>query len=140
MKPRTLILGLALVGVLGLVLLTFSSPLLGQREGEIRITQVPQRGSGPDRVETIAGTVKGVNFGQHKVLLYARTNQWYVQPYADSPYTTIDEHGKWKADTHLGSEYAALLVKSSHSNAPGTASTLPPVGGDIVAIDRKPAK
>jgi hypothetical protein len=117
-----------------------ASMLFSQDRAEIHITQVPPRGSGPDRVETIAGTVKGVDFSQYKVLLYARTDKWYVQPYIDSPYTAISKDGRWRADTHLGSEYAALLVKSSHSNAAATANTLPPIGGDVAAIEQKAAK
>jgi hypothetical protein len=113
----------------------------GEKRPEIRITQVPLRGSGgPEQLATIAGSVAGVDYSRHKVLLYVRTNQWYVQPYADSPYTHIDGKGKWTSDTHMGAEYAALLVTDSHKNASPTLSTLPPVGGDVLAIDTKPGR
>jgi hypothetical protein len=140
MKRCTSTPGMVLFACTGFLLLSLTTMLFSQGPAEIRITQVPPRGGGPDAVETIAGTVKGVNFSQHKILLYARTNKWYVQPYADSPYTMINQQGKWTADTHLGSEYAALLVRSSHSDAPASTNTLPPVGGDVIAIERKAAR
>jgi len=95
-------------------------------------------GAGPDRVEKMAGTVSGVNREECRVVVFARTNTWYVQPYAASPYTTIS-NGKWETDTHLGDEYAALLVKSSYKPT-ATTDTLPKVGGDVLAIVRVPAK
>src|SRR2546425_8840698 len=92
----------------------------------IRIKEVPAYDSagGSEKMAPIEGNVSGVDLKQcnqerppshgGKVLLYARTNTWWVQPFADAPYTSIKEDGKWKADTHLGTEYAALLVPCSH--------------------------
>jgi len=105
----------------------------------IAITRVPSKGGGPDRMELIAGTVEGVNVNDLRTVVFARTNTWYVQPYAASPYTTISSDGKWETDTHLGDEYAALLVKSSYK-PPATTDTLPEVAGDVLAITRVPAK
>lgn len=105
----------------------------------IAIINVPSKGAGPDRMEPIAGTVDGVNAKDCRVVVFARTNTWYVQPHAASPYTTIGNDGKWETDTHLGDEYAALLVKSSQK-PPATTDTLPEVGGDVLAIAKVPAK
>ena len=105
----------------------------------IAITRVPSKGGGPDRMEPIAGKVGGVNVKDCRVVVFARTNTWYVQPYAASPYTTISNGGKWATYTHLGDEYAALLVKSSYK-PPVTTDTLSEVGGDVLAIVRVPAK
>jgi len=74
---------------------------------------VPSRGAGPDTIEKIAGTVRGVNIKDCKVIILCRTDSWYVQPYAGSSDTAIADDGKWENETHLGSEYAALLVKST---------------------------
>src|SRR2546423_4648027 len=80
----------------------------------IRITDVPPRGAGPEAVERIAGTASGVSVKECKVVIFARTDKWYVQPYIASPDTSINDDGSWENDTHLGSEYAALLVKTSY--------------------------
>jgi hypothetical protein len=108
---------------------------------DIQITLVPPSGGGPDRLERIAGTVSGVNLKECKckVVIFALTNVWWVQPFADSPDTSIDGNGRWENDTHLGREYAALLVKNSYKPRP-TTSELPQVGGDVLAADRERAK
>lgn len=105
----------------------------------IQIVVVPPSGGGPDRMDTIAGKVRGVNFKQCRVVIFARTNTWYVQPFVDAPYTAIDEKGNWETETHLGAEYAALLVKPSYKPS-ATAETLPPVGGDVLAVATATAK
>jgi len=99
----------------------------------IQITDVPPRGAGPDRVETIAGTASGVNIAECKVVVYAGTNVWYVQPYIGSSDTSIEQDGTWHTDTHLGSKYAALLVKKTYKQ-PETTGKLPDIGGQVLAI------
>jgi hypothetical protein len=109
------------------------------KEPSIRITEVPSRGAGPEAVETIAGTVSGVKANECKVVVFARTNKWYVQPYIDSPYTSIAGDNTWRSDTHLGSEYAALLVRNAY-NPPSSTGKLPDVGGLVLAITTVNAK
>jgi len=107
---------------------------------EIQITEVPPKGAGPDRVERIAGTVSGVNARECKVIVFAHTDTWYVQPYIESSDTEIRDSNTWQTDTHLGSQYAALLVKNSYKPPSGT-GRLPDVGGPILAsvvVDAKP--
>lgn len=112
----------------------------GQRtKSAITITQVPPRGAGPDVMATIAGTVRGVNGKKYRVVIFARTNTWYVQPYAASPYTTIRANGKWSTRTHLGDEYAALLVDPSYQPPP-TTDVLPEIGGPILAVTTAAAR
>jgi hypothetical protein len=104
----------------------------------IQITEIPSKGAGPDALETIAGTVSGVKVKDCKVVIFARTNTWYVQPYIDSPDTTINDDGTWHNDTHLGSQYAALLVKASYK--PPTTTGKLPTGGLILATATANAK
>ena len=99
----------------------------------IQITWVPSRGAGPDKLETISGTVRHVSVRDTKVVLFARTNTWYVQPYVDSSDTLINDDNTWENDTHLGFEYAALLVNVSYQPPPTTAK-LPDIGGLVLAI------
>lgn len=132
------------------LIVVIALPVLGQSDDSVKrnklvpkpsiaVTRVPPKGGGPDRMEPIAGTVDGVNVEACRVVVFARTNTWYVQPSVASPYTTISNDGKWETDTHLGDEYAALLVKTSYK-PPATMDTLPEVGGDVLAIVRVPAK
>lgn len=100
---------------------------------EIKITEVPPKGAGPTQVERIAGTVSGVNTKECKVVVFAHTDTWYVQPYIEGSDTEIRDSNTWHTDTHLGSEYAALLVKNSYK-PPTTTGKLPEVGGQILAI------
>src|SRR5712691_7788822 len=76
----------------------------------IAITSVPtyNPAGGEDKMETVSGTAGGC--ANCRVVIYVRTNKWWVQPFADSPFTPVKD-GKWSTDTHLGHEYAALLVR-----------------------------
>jgi hypothetical protein len=99
----------------------------------IEITEVPRKGAGSEVMETIAGRVSGVKIKECKVVIFARTNTWYVQPFVDSPDTSINDDNTWRTDTHLGFQYAALLVKNSYK-PPSTTGKLPEVGGPVLAI------
>jgi len=106
----------------------------------IQITLIPRRGKGgPDEIERIAGTVSGASEEDCKVVLFVHTNTWYVQPYRDSFDTPIGKDCKWENDTHLGAEYAALLVKKSYQ-PPSTTGILPNVGGFVLALTKVPGK
>ena len=99
----------------------------------IAITEVPTKGAGETEVQTIAGTVGGVKISECKVVLFAYTDTWYVQPYIASTDTSISEDNTWRNNTHLGSKYAALLVKNSYK-PPKTTGKPPDIRGDVLAI------
>src|SRR5207249_3656891 len=91
---------------------------------------------GPIRLGIIKGKVEGADDCKDcKVVLFTYTNTWWVQPVADSPDTAI-VGGKFQSETHLGTAYAAVLVRSSYK-APPTTSRLPNVGGEVLAVDSK---
>lgn len=99
----------------------------------VTITQIPPRGEGEDSQGNIAGSVTGVAAPEkYKIVIYTHTNQWYVQPLIDAPYTPINEDGTWSNWTHLGYRYAALLVRPSFQPK-ATLLALPQVGGDVIA-------
>ncbi len=109
-------------------------------EPQVYFTRVPLQGAGSDSRGDIAGTVSGVdNPEQYKVVVYARANQWYVQPTTDNPYTSIAADGSWTTWTHLGDRYAVLLVEPSFQ-PPSTAGSLPEVGDEVIARVQKNAK
>jgi hypothetical protein len=99
----------------------------------ISVSQVPGASvGGPQRLEPIAGRVTGARPGQ-KIVLYARSGGWWVQPLAAEPFTAIAADGAWHNSTHLGSEYAALLVDGDYQPEP-RADVLPSVGGPVRAV------
>lgn len=65
-------------------------------------------------ISQIYGTANNVDAGKIRVVLWALTNMWYVQPWIDSPYTTINDIGGWSNDTHYWQTMVALLVDSTY--------------------------
>ena len=99
----------------------------------IEFTKVPPaREGGPTTIDTIEGRVVGARTGQ-QLVLYARSGQWWVQPIANQPFTRIRPDSKWSNSTHLGTEYAAILVEPGY-RAPATMDSLPMEGGAVVAV------
>ena len=121
-----------------LVLLTFNATAFQTKDGPaVSITGVPRAGQGgPDATDSISGKAKGVDFREHRVVIYAfaANGVWYVQPTVASPLTLIDSNGNWENSTYLGRVYGALLVKKTYKPRP-TMDALPDVGGDILAVD-----
>jgi len=85
-------------------------------------------------MDTIRGRVIGVR-PEQRIVLYAKTEgRWRIQPFARDPlFTEIQGDSRWKNVTHLGEEYAALLVDPSYS-PPQTTEALPSAGGAVAAV------
>src|ERR1700724_4925908 len=135
MKESKLHLRLIAAMLLGLAAVT----LQGKKGSTIKIVDVPayDEKGGADHVGTIKGTVSGMaDCKDCKVVIFARTNAWWVQPVADAPYTQI-VGGKWESETHLGTRYAAVLAHAPYK-APATVDKLPDIDGVVVAVDQKP--
>jgi len=92
----------------------------------------PAAQGGRERIDTIAGRVIGARPGQ-RIVIYARSGPWWVQPWPDKPFITIQPDSKWTTETHLGWEYAALLVGPSYQPPP-TLDVAPTQGGPIAAV------
>jgi hypothetical protein len=56
-----------------------------------------------------------------------------VQPLDTSPFTGIGPDSRWTNSTHLGTEYAALLVDPGYFQ-PARTDRLPAVGGGVVTL------
>lgn len=99
----------------------------------IEFTKLPPAGEGsPQKVDPIEGRVSGAQAGQ-RIVLFARSGFWWVQPLADQPFTAIQANSTWKGSTHPGSAYAALLVDASY-RPPSTMDRLPDRGGSVLAV------
>jgi hypothetical protein len=102
----------------------------------IEFTTIPRAAiGGPAALVPVAGRVTGARPNQ-RVVLFARSDEgWWVQPDRSRPFTEIERDSTWKSSTHLGQEYAALLVDADY-RPPATAEALPEIGGGIVAVTR----
>lgn len=99
----------------------------------ISFTRVPAAArGGPDLLDTIEGRVVNAQPGQ-RLVLYARSSVWWIQPTPNRPYTEIRDDSTFTAKTHLGTEYAALLVESDYQ-PPTTLERLPTEGGTVARL------
>lgn len=117
--------------VLGSLLLAV--PMLSCRRVERRkpiivfLRVPPATEGGPNKIAEISGHVEGARPGD-RIVIYAQSDFWWVQPTMSRPFTTIDPDGHWSASTHLGHQYAALLVDNNF-HPPAVLRTLPAAGG-----------
>jgi len=99
----------------------------------IEFTLVPEAAvGGPAKLAPVSGRVRGARANQ-RIVLFARSGGWWVQPFRTRPFTSIDADSTWKSTIHLGTEYAALLVEPDF-HPPVTTDTLPAIGGGVVAV------
>jgi hypothetical protein len=94
----------------------------------------PAAQGGREKVDTIAGRVVGARPGQ-RIVIYARSGPWWVQPWPDQPFIPIQADSTWSTSTHLGFEYAALLVDSGYK-PPATMDAIPTEGNFVAAVQK----
>jgi len=101
---RTTSLLLVVVLISGCTQKTGTAPI-------IEFTTVPLAAAAtPNTMGVIKGRVIGARPGQRIVLYAGGKPTWWVQPFADQPFTEIQPDSSWSSSTHPGAEYAALLV------------------------------
>lgn len=99
----------------------------------IEFTRVPPAvEGGPDRLDIIEGRIKGGD-PKLQLVLYAHSGKWWIQPIVEEPFTTIRPDSTWTNSTHLGTDYAAMLVRPGFRPAT-TLDEIPAPGGNIVAV------
>ncbi len=102
----------------------------GAQQATIEFTKVPQVGEGgSEAVTRIEGRVKGAR-PEERIVLFAKSGDWWIQPLTDAPFTKIRPDSTWSNSTHLGTEYAALLVSPDYRPIP-TMASLPVKGGAV---------
>lgn len=114
--------------------LSFSSCRSGAKGPAVELTRVPPAGEGgPDRLDNIEGSVRYAKSGE-RIVVYAKAGPiWWIQPLAAAPFTSIASDDTWKTSTHLGSEYAAILVDPGYQPSL-TMKALPSPGSGVVAV------
>lgn len=131
---RTLILILGILGILGL---NFAGQgCRSQKRTDspsLELTKIPPAAEGGrERVDTIAGRVRNARPGQ-QIVIYAHSGTWWVQPWPDRPFIPIKADSTWSTETHLGFEYAALLVDQDYHPLP-TLDLAPTQGGPVALV------
>jgi hypothetical protein len=100
----------------------------------ITFTEIPPAAiGGPIRTATIAGRVEGAQPGD-RIVLFAKSGVWYVQPLRHNPFTVIDAQGRWRATIHLGMEYAAMVVRDEY-HPPDSMPVMPALSHHVPAIE-----
>ena len=120
--------------------LFFSCILLGGCQSQkgkqgplIEFTKIPPAAQGGrERVDTISGRVKGYRPGE-QIVVYAHSGPWWVQPWPDQALIPIQADSTWSTSTHLGFEYAALLVEPGYRPSP-TLDVVPTQGGSVISL------
>jgi hypothetical protein len=99
----------------------------------VAFTKIPPAAQGGrERTDVISGRVSGARPGQ-QIVVYARSGPWWVQPFPDKEFIPIQADSTWSTPTHLGFEYAALLVDPGYHPAP-TLDIAPTPGGAVTAV------
>lgn len=99
----------------------------------IEFTKIPPAAQGGrERVDTIAGRVSGAHAGQW-IVIYAKSGPWWVQPWPDQALIPIQPDSTWSTSTHMGFEYAAMLVEPGYQPPP-TMDVAPTQGGLVSAL------
>ncbi len=62
----------------------------------------------------VQGTANNVDLNVHRVVLWAKTNIWYVQPLSNDPFTPIENDGTWSNWTHPWDRMVALVVDQTY--------------------------
>jgi hypothetical protein len=88
---------------------------------------------------TVNGTASVFDTSKTKVVLWAKTDRWYVQPSVASPYTIVQGDRTWSNSTYPWNRMVALLVDSSY--VPGSIRDYhPSMDPGVVSWDEFPNK
>jgi hypothetical protein len=121
------------LGIVPVLLCQACGRKLATNAPSIEFTRIPQAdAAGSSSNDIIEGRVTGASPG-HKIVLYAKNGKWWVQPLVDQPMTDIRSNLKWTNATHLGTHYAALLVKDGY-HPQRVLDSLPQTDGSILAV------
>jgi len=103
--------------------------------GQPAVTLIPPA-SGATR---LSGYACNVNSTSIKVVTYALTNQWYVQPLIAAPFTDIAADGSWSSYTNPWSDIVVLLVDPASYTPLATEITNPALDPGVLAWTEYPS-
>src|SRR5215831_2216595 len=115
------------------VALTSCESRRAESGSSIEFTKIPPAAQGGrERVDTIGGRVINARPGQ-QIVIYAHSGPWWEQPWPDRPLIPIRPDSTWSTETHLGFQYAALLVDPGY-RPPPTMDIAPTEGGSVALV------
>jgi hypothetical protein len=107
----------------------------GSSEGQPSITlNTPATGA-----TQLSGGTHNVDTTVDKVVVYALTNQWYVQPLDTAAFTNIGSDGSWSTSTHYWNAIVALLVNPATYTLEDTEVTNPALDPGVIAWAQYPS-
>lgn len=123
--------------IIGTALLSCGTQRTATTASIVFIHVPTQDTGGAGDMDTLSGKVEDLQPGSLLVIYAYSKGSWYVQPITVHPFTPIKGDGAWSTLTHLGGEYAAILVKTGYHPA-NTLRTLPRVGGPVMVVKSTP--
>jgi hypothetical protein len=87
----------------------------------------------------LSGYAYNVNPATTEVVIYVLTNMWWVQPFADAPFTNINADGSWTSYTHPWDNIVVLLVNPANYTPAATEITNPALDPGVLASTEYPA-
>ena len=81
----------------------------------------------------LSGHAYNVDTNTIKVVFFVLTNEWYVQPFVNSPFTNISADGSWTSSTNPWSSIVVLLVNPANYNPAATEITNPALDPNVIA-------
>ncbi len=87
----------------------------------------------------LSGYAYNVNPNTTSVVVYALTNEWYVQPLVDAPFTAIAADGSWATSTYPWSSLVVLLVNPAIYTPAATEITNPALDPGVLAWTEYPS-
>lgn len=88
---------------------------------------------------TVHGTAEAGEVLGARVVLWAKTDRWYVQPSIANPYTIVRSDGTWSSFTYPWDRMVALLVDSTYE--PGSVRDYhPALDAGVICFDEYPEK
>jgi hypothetical protein len=134
MQPRQLVPVLLQRSMLLIFCIALSSCQSHQANSgpSIELTHIPPAAQGgPDRVDTISGRVRNAR-PEQQIIIYAHSGAWWLQRDPHHALLPIQADSTWSTDTHLGFEYAVLLVEPDYH--PLAILDVAPTQGGSVAL------
>jgi hypothetical protein len=87
----------------------------------------------------LSGYAYNIDPNTDKIVIYVLTNMWYVQPWADAPYTDIASDGSWQSYTHPWDSIVVLLVDPANYSPQTTEITNPALDPGVIAWTSYPS-
>lgn len=87
----------------------------------------------------LSGHAYNVDPNTTKIVIYALTNEWYVQPLANAPFTNISADGSWTSSTLGWSSLVVLLVNPANYTPAAMEITNPALDPGVLAYTMYPA-